>query len=215
MRPEPPALRARRRATTGHRIRPVIVLTAAASGVLLLVACGPPPSMLDPLFPEAANSASGPKPYVGTPRRQFVKKQAEAPVLLAEAEPERPDLAAIYGTLPRNEDGQILWMKALAEKVIAPKPGIAEDAKEDEPTDMDIELVPKDQAEYKVVFSHKVHTTWMVCDTCHTGLFEMEKGKTVITMDKINAGESCGVCHGKVAAPEPAGCPTCHEAMGK
>ncbi|HUH95685.1 MAG TPA: c(7)-type cytochrome triheme domain-containing protein [Casimicrobiaceae bacterium] len=171
--------------------------------------------MLEPLFPEAANSQSTTKPYVGTARRTFPKKTSEAPVPLPSPESERPDVEAIYAALPRNDDGQILWMKALADKTIAPRPGIAADAKDEEPTDMDVELEPKDQPEYKVVFSHKVHTSWMVCDNCHTGLFEMEKGKTVITMDKINAGEACGVCHGKVAAPEPTSCPACHEAMGK
>ena len=98
-------------------------------------------------------------------------------------------MLAIYETLPRNDDGQVIWMQALADKLIAPKPGIADDAKDEEPTDMDVELVPKGQPEFKVVFSHKVHTSWLGCPACHTALFEMEKGKTVITMDKINAGD--------------------------
>lgn len=178
----------------------------------MLVACGPPPAILEPLFPGAANT---PEPYVGTPRRQPPPKKQQQVVFAPPGETVRPDVDTIYAALPRNDDGQIVWMKALAEKTIAPKPGIAADAKEDEPTDMDVELVPKDQPEYKVVFSHKVHTSWLGCDNCHTGLFEMEKGKTVITMDKINSGQVCGVCHGKVAEPEPTTCPACHEAMGK
>jgi len=195
-------------------MRLLLVATAAAGG-LLLGSCGPPPAFLEPLFPDAKNSADASKLPVRAPRRTLQKKEEEPPVAKAPELPPRPDLPAIYATLPRNDDGQIMWQKALADKIIAPKPGIADDAKEEEPTDMDVELEPKGQPEYKVVFSHNVHTQWLVCDNCHTALFEMEKGKTVITMDKINAGQACGVCHGKVAAPEPTACPACHEAMGK
>ena len=199
------------RARGMHRF---LAMTSVA-GALLLVSCGPPPAFLEPLFPEATNSADAGKPPVRAARRTLPKKEEEEPVAQTPALPERPDLPAIYATLPRNDDGQIMWQQALADKIIAPKPGIADDAKDEEPTDMDVELEPKGQPEYKVVFSHKVHTQWLGCDNCHTALFEMEKGKTVITMDKINAGQACGVCHGKVAAPEPMACPACHEAMGK
>ncbi len=130
-------------------------------------------------------------------------------------EPPPPDYAAIYQTLPRDGEGHVEWVRALADKLITPKPGLAPDAKDEEPTDMDVELVPKRQPEMKVIFSHKVHTAWLGCNNCHTGLFEMEAGKTVITMDKINDGAQCGVCHGKVALPEPSSCPACHVAMGK
>jgi c(7)-type cytochrome triheme protein len=190
--------------------RRALLLVAA----LVLVSCGPPPALLGPIFPEAMDPANAPRPYARHARREAPPEAA--PVVVAETpvEPPRPDLADIYATLPRNDDGQVLWVQALADKLITPKPGIADDAKDEEPTDMDVELVPKGQPEFKVVFSHKVHTSWLVCDACHTSVFEMEKGKTVITMDKINAGTSCGACHGKVAAPEAAACPACHKAMG-
>lgn len=195
-------------------VRLFLAATSIASA-LLLVACGPPPAFLEPLFPEAMNAAPASGPPVRGARRTLPKKEEQAPLVQEPPLPERPDLPAIYATLPRNDDGQIVWQQALADKTIAPKPGIADDAKDEEPTDMDVELEPKGQPEYKVVFSHKVHTQWLGCDNCHSALFEMEKGKTVITMDKINAGQACGVCHGKVAAPEPTACPACHAAMGK
>ena len=31
----------------------------------------------------------------------------------------------------------------------------------------------------------------------------VEQGKAKMTMDKINEGAYCGICHGKVALPEP------------
>ena len=198
--------------TQGRRM---LLVAAWVSGALLLGSCGPPPAFLDPLFPDARMLRMRAGLRRAGRDANSRRRKREAPVAQAPQLPARPDVMAIYATLPRNDDGQIMWMKAVADKLIAPKPGIADDAKEEEPTDMDVELEPKGQPEYKVVFSHKVHTQWLGCDNCHAALFEMEKGKTVITMDKINAGETCGVCHGKVAAPEPTACPACHEAMGK
>ena len=205
------------RAAGGVQRRALIArfaLAAAAPGALLLLAsCGPPPAYLGPLFPEAMDSANATKPFVGHVRRVPPKPEQEQGVVISKM-PERPDLAATLETLPRGEDGQVNWTQALADKLISPAPAIADDAKDEEPTDMDVELEPKGQPDYKVIFSHKVHTSWMGCPACHSGHFEMEKGKTAITMDKINAGETCGVCHGKVAAPEPMTCPACHKAMG-
>ena len=125
------------------------------------------------------------------------------------------DWKARYAELPRNDSGAVAWTKALNGKAIEPKPGIAPDAKDEDPTDMDVEIATSGQAEYKVVFAHKPHTQWMACPACHTGIFEMEKGKTKMTMEKMGAGEQCGACHGKVASPEISECPVCHAALGK
>jgi c(7)-type cytochrome triheme protein len=55
----------------------------------------------------------------------------------------------------------------------------------------------------------------MGCPSCHTAIFEMEKGKAKMTMANLGEGKYCGACHGKVAAPELTTCPACHAAMGK
>ena len=60
-----------------------------------------------------------------------------------------------------------------------------------------------------VLFPHKAHTAWLACSNCHTEIFQMKRGANPITMKKINNGEYCGVCHGKVAFPI-AGCNRCH-----
>lgn len=194
---------------------PRLCVLAMAAMAVSLAGCGTrPPDWLSPIFEEPAAKGKNQVADAGTRRPRRPPYKVPAP---AEAPPEvvaLPDWTGLYRTLPRNDDGEVQWVKAVADKLIEPKAGIEADAKGDEPTDMDVELVPKGQPEFKVVFSHKVHTTWMACDSCHAGLFEMEHGKTVITMDKINAGASCGVCHGKVAAPGPTACPACHKAMG-
>ena len=125
------------------------------------------------------------------------------------------DWTVRYAELPRSDTGDVAWTKALEAKLITPLPGLAADAKDEEPTDMDVELVPADQPEYKAVFSHKVHTLWMGCPACHDAIFAMEKGKAKMTMASLNDGAYCGMCHGKVASPDMNGCPACHTGMGK
>lgn len=156
-------------------------------------------------------------PVVKQPRRQpYVKppprvKYVEVPEL-----PEPIDWKARYAALPKGEDGQVAWMKALEAKLVEPRAGLKPEDKDDDPTDMDVEIATSGQAEWKALFSHKVHTTWLKCDNCHaTGLFEMEKGKVKMTMTKMGEGEQCGACHGKVAAPELGSCASCHPAAPK
>jgi len=60
-----------------------------------------------------------------------------------------------------------------------------------------------------VLFPHVAHTAWLSCSNCHTEIFQMKRGGNPITMKKINNGEYCGVCHGKVAFPI-ADCNRCH-----
>jgi c(7)-type cytochrome triheme protein len=146
------------------------------------------------------------------PPRRPPYKPPPPPVKFVEV-PDLPpaiDWAGIYKGLPRNESEAVAWVKALDEKLITPKPGIAADAKDEDATDMDVELATSGQPEYKVVFKHQPHTQWMGCPLCHAGLFEMEKGKVKLTMADMGAGKQCGACHGKVAAPELASCPDCH-----
>lgn len=148
---------------------------------------------------------------VKQPRRPPYKPPP--PLVTIEAIPDLPpavDWAGIYKSLPRSEADAVLWVKALDDKLITPKPGIAADAKDEDPTDMDVELASSGQPEYKVTFRHKPHTQWMGCPLCHAGLFEMEKGKVKLTMAEMGAGKQCGACHGKVAAPELSSCPDCH-----
>jgi c(7)-type cytochrome triheme protein len=50
------------------------------------------------------------------------------------------------------------------------------------------------------MFPHWIHRMQYKCAACHDELFKMKAGSTVITMDNIQAGKQCGVCHnGKIA----------------
>lgn len=110
-------------------------------------------------------------------------------------------------------DGNTDWSKALADGVIAPKAGVDPKAEDQAVLPLDVELVPAASDMFKVIFPHKTHTEWLGCPNCHTGIFQMAKGADPITMEKINAGQYCGVCHGKVAFPATT-CGRCHPAMG-
>ncbi len=105
------------------------------------------------------------------------------------------------------------WAKALADSVISPRAGIDPKAEYQAVLPLDVELVPNTGDMFKVVFPHKTHTEWLGCPNCHTGIFQMAKGADPMTMEKINSGQYCGVCHGKVAFPATT-CGRCHPAMG-
>ena len=64
-----------------------------------------------------------------------------------------------------------------------------------------------------IIFSHKKHNTWNGCESCHPDIFPAtKKAGTRYTMFHIEAGEYCGVCHGKVAFTIK-NCNGCHKEM--
>jgi len=158
------------------------------------------------------------KPMVGRPRRPpppvaTVTPTPTAEVVVAKEEHGRDWLAQLLPKLPKDKSGKPDMVRALNEKLISPKPGIDPKAKAQAPFSLDVDLVPKGQPAMKVVFSHKYHTQWMGCPSCHPALFKMKKGADEIKMAQLYAGKSCAVCHGKVAFPATT-CARCHKGMG-
>lgn len=182
-----------------------------ASG-LLLSACSP---LLSLIFePPPPGKVASPHPIVRQPRHPVPEKPPPPPAEDAFSETAPPtDWLAQYELLPRDADGAVNWVQALEQKLIAPKPGIDPEAKDEDTIDLDLDFVPKGQPELKVVFSHKAHTEWLVCANCHTAIFPMEHSPESITMAKIMAGEACGRCHDKVVVAPPSGCSGCHVGM--
>ncbi len=115
--------------------------------------------------------------------------------------------------LPNDAAGGVDWVKALQEKAVAPRPGIDPKAEEQMVLPNEEEMVPAGSPAFKAVFSHKAHTEWLGCPSCHSGLFEMAKAANPTTMAEISAGESCGACHGSVAFGVEEGCARCHPAL--
>ncbi len=104
------------------------------------------------------------------------------------------------------------WAKAMAEGVIAPRPGQDPKAADQPVFPLTVEREPAGQPAFKAIFPHAAHTAWLGCSNCHPTFFQMARGATPINMGLIFAGQGCGVCHGKVAFPATA-CGRCHPAM--
>lgn len=153
--------------------------------------------------------ARRPPPPIPTPTPKPVEL-----VQVAREEHGRDWLTALMPKLPKDKSGKPDMARALNEKLIAPKPGIKEGAKDQAPFSLNVDLVPKGQPAMKVVFSHKVHTQWLGCPNCHPAIFQMKKGADPITMATLYAGKYCARCHGKVAFGIPTGCARCHPALG-
>lgn len=139
----------------------------------------------------------------------------------AEWKPEGPPRAPIEQVAGWDAASKLLpshagfpdWSKALNDGVVAPRAGLDESAENQPVLPLDVPFMASGNAAFKVVFSHKAHTEWLGCNNCHVGIFQMKRGATPITMEKINAGEYCGVCHGKVAFAVNTGCARCHTAF--
>jgi c(7)-type cytochrome triheme protein len=112
--------------------------------------------------------------------------------------------------LPKDQVGNPDWVGALEEKVIAPRPGVAPEASEPNVLTLDVEITPKSDPAFKVIFSHQKHGAWLACTNCHTGMFEMKAGATPMAAGDAHAERYCGACHGKVAFDIVTGCPLCH-----
>ncbi len=112
--------------------------------------------------------------------------------------------------LPMQESGQVDWVEALASGSIAPRWALDADAPQKPVLDLEVDLTPVAGAAFKVVFSHRAHTEWLGCDNCHPAVFEASRGANTMSMAKIEAGEGCGACHGKVAFPIEDNCSRCH-----
>jgi c(7)-type cytochrome triheme protein len=169
-------------------------------------------SLLSVLFEQPPPGKASPQPVVRKPRHPPPQKPAEVAEIEQADLPPPIDWRAQFDALPRGSEGVVDWEQALSQKLVSPKPGADPEAKQEDVLDLDLEFVPKDQPEMKVVFAHKIHTRWLACANCHTAIFEMERSAQHMTMDQIMAGEKCGYCHGKVAFPATA-CPTCHMAL--
>ncbi len=121
-----------------------------------------------------------------------------------------PELAKL---LPKAAGNSLDWTAGIKAKIIAPRPGTDPKDPEQAPLDLDLELATSSNRLYAAVFPHNAHTQWLSCTNCHPSIYPLKREgePEVVTMAKINAGESCGVCHGKVAFPTTA-CVRCHPA---
>jgi c(7)-type cytochrome triheme protein len=108
-----------------------------------------------------------------------------------------------FSALPLDRQGKPDWMRALRENRIQPRGAASA------PLQPDILMKNTAQMPY-VNFPHKSHGEWLACANCHDAIFAPRAGAARIDMQRIFLGETCGVCHGRVAFTPLAQCERCH-----
>lgn len=119
-------------------------------------------------------------------------------------------LEAFAGLAKSAQGNRVNWTKALDDKQISPR----SDRRDPNAKlkGMDLQVVRQVKGSMAdVVFPHKTHAQWLACANCHPAIFaaEVNPGTNRMSMASIMLGESCGVCHGKVAFPISE-CRRCH-----
>lgn len=131
--------------------------------------------------------------------------------------PNRDKFEALRKALPKSDSGNgIDWMRALKEGLITPKESLKEDAA---PRKISIDKTLVLKAEMSGippgVFPHNAHEQWLDCANCHPDLFNIKKKTTrSLLMRNMVRGESCGLCHLRVAFPLD-DCRRCHPGIKK
>lgn len=114
-----------------------------------------------------------------------------------------------FAQLPKGPSGNYVdWVKAFDDEKIQPR--FDRNDPKAKPVIMDLTIIRQVKGSMPdVIFPHKQHTEWLDCSNCHPVPFVPQKGANQMSMAAIMLGESCGVCHGKVAFPV-ADCRRCH-----
>ena len=192
----------------------------AIASAALLAACGSPTALFNSLLnvppdgkdPGAVAVVHQPRRLLSVEREQIVvTKEYLADLIAAQKAGPPPDWPAVFKRLPKDDEENIDWNRALIDQVIAPRPGIDVETPEIKVIDLDVTLSTSGKPERMVIFSHASHGQWLACSNCHPAIFAKEEGNAKITMDLIDEGKYCGVCHDKVALAMPANCKGCHK----
>lgn len=110
---------------------------------------------------------------------------------------------------PRDDSGQIDWVKTLERRLIEPRSSVDGASAEMFPVDFDV-IFKNTESMPWVRFPHLQHTEWLTCANCHPAIFIPQAGANPVSMSAIIQGEFCGVCHGKVAFAPTLNCGRCH-----
>jgi c(7)-type cytochrome triheme protein len=117
-----------------------------------------------------------------------------------------------FSALPLDRRGKPDWVRALRERTIQPRTGVAGPAAPMPALELDIVMKNTAQMPY-VKFPHLAHAQWLDCANCHSAIFEPRAGANPTNMARIFQGEACGVCHGKVAFTPLLDCERCHSVL--
>lgn len=118
------------------------------------------------------------------------------------------------GKLPKDKFGFINWVELDKLEAFKPKTSINGEDSDEGVRDTYVLFEMKSEFLDDVLFSHKIHSTWLNCSLCHPKIFKPEAGANTVTMIEIKEGKSCGRCHGRVSFT-PKDCMRCHKHTGE
>lgn len=114
---------------------------------------------------------------------------------------------SILALLPTDNAGYVDWVEAERAGIIRPRlSAAATGMAEAQSFGFDF-FLQGEQPMMDAFFPHSAHAAALDCASCHPGVYPYRGTET--TMQMISEGESCGVCHGRVAFPVD-DCERCH-----
>lgn len=113
------------------------------------------------------------------------------------------------GKLPVDKLGFINWIELDKMKAFNPRTNLGESLDTEGIRETSILFQTPNAFLKDVLFSHKIHSTWVKCSLCHPNIFKPELGANKVTMIEMKDGKSCGRCHGRVSFTY-ADCLRCH-----
>lgn len=120
------------------------------------------------------------------------------------------DRDSVLAMLPTDKAGRIDWVEAARRGIVRPRPELP-GRRSPRSTTSGFDFYFKvDDAEYEAYFPHSGHGAWLECRGCHPAVYKYRG--TRVDMDKIDNGQSCGVCHRTVAFSTVA-CYRCHTSL--
>jgi c(7)-type cytochrome triheme protein len=191
---------------TPWRIRIWLALVALSAGLIWAAAT----AIAQPAGAGETQNPQPPTDLFGSLPEPPTEHLPAAPVL----DPANPDYTRLqqpqeaFSTLPADRRGKPDWMRALRDKLIEPRSNVLE-GQAIQPLALDILMKNTAQMPY-VKFPHEAHTLWLECSNCHEAIFVARTGANPTDMARILRGESCGVCHTKVAFAAMYTCERCH-----
>ncbi len=118
------------------------------------------------------------------------------------------------GALPLDRFGFIDWVEMDEKDAFRPLSSIGEE--EDTEGVRETQILFKSPLAFMddILFSHKIHSTWVRCSLCHSSIFKPELGANKVKMIEMKEGKGCGRCHGRVAFTV-SDCKRCHNHKGE
>lgn len=111
--------------------------------------------------------------------------------------------------LPLDKLGFINWIELDKTKAFNPRTSLGQSSDAEGIRETNILFQTPNSFLKDVLFSHKIHSTWVKCSLCHPNIFKPELGANKVTMIEMKDGKSCGRCHGRVSFTY-ADCLRCH-----